>query len=480
MDFDYEDDIWVIREMDEKSQHYKKAFRFRFDFIEQPVIRGVYKKYVSAMLQSQKNTTSKLYTDLRNFKYFVRFAAENGIEDLSSLDNDMAERFVAHLKSVRKRNGEPLSYKYQKKVLDGLKCLIAWCRIYSPEDVPANEIFAGNEFSGTNRRLLIEFIPDDVVAQINDALVYEKNIYVKYGIIIMETTGIRKGDLFLLETGCVEPHPINGHMMSWFEHKTGKYHAKIPVPPECAEAVRKLKEETDEYRDRAPEELKKYLFLHPYRRVGADEYGNISLVRESSFNQWLNEFVIRNEIKDQSGEIYHLTPHQFRRTLGTDMFSKGISINVIQEVLGHSSPGTTRSFYADVKDQERAEVMARVGVIGNIDKISRNHFGNVADFEWFKENKNTGACLCDGYCTSPVVDGKVCDRLLRRQKCYTCSRYITTPEYLDEHKMHLERLEKQVEAGKIYGEHYEGHFRGTINVLRQIIKELEKLKNDKR
>ena len=174
MDFDYEDDIWVIREMDEKSQHYKKAFRFRFDFIEQPVIRGVYKKYVSAMLQSQKNTTSKLYTDLRNFKYFVRFAAENGIEDLSSLDNDMAERFVAHLKSVRKRNGEPLSYKYQKKVLDGLKCLIAWCRIYSPEDVPANEIFAGNEFSGTNRRLLIEFIPDDVVAQINDALVYEK------------------------------------------------------------------------------------------------------------------------------------------------------------------------------------------------------------------------------------------------------------------------------------------------------------------
>ena len=50
------------------------------------------------------------------------------------------------------------------------------------------------------------------------------------------------------------------------------------------------------------------------------------------------------------------------------------------------------------------------------------------------------AGLCDGYCTKPVTDGNICPRLLKRQKCYTCSRYITTPEYL----VRLEEFEIQM------------------------------------
>lgn len=85
--------------------------------------------------------------------------------------------------------------------------------------------------------------------------------------------------------------------------------------------------------------------------------------------------------------------------------------------------------------------------------------------------------MCDGYCTKPVVDGKICDRLLKRQKCYTCSRYITTPEYLEAHKKHLANLEKQLEEGAIYGEHYAEHFIPTIEVLKVIIERLEGLQN---
>ena len=95
-----------------------------------------------------------------------------------------------------------------------------------------------------------------------------------------------------------------------------------------------------------------------------------------------------------------------------------------------------------------------------------------------KESKRTkGACMCDGYCTKPVVDGKICDRLIKRQKCYTCSRYITTPEYLEAHKQHLANLEKQLEEGAIYGEHYAEHFIPTIEVLKVIIERLEGLQN---
>lgn len=87
------------------------------------------------------------------------------------------------------------------------------------------------------------------------------------------------------------------------------------------------------------------------------------------------------------------------------------------------------------------------------------------------------AGLCDGYCTKPVTDGNICPRLLKRQKCYTCSRYITTPEYLEAHKQHLANLEKQLEEGAIYGEHYAEHFIPTIEVLKFIIERLEGLQN---
>lgn len=80
-----------------------------------------------------------------------------------------------------------------------------------------------------------------------------------------------------------------------------------------------------------------------------------------------------DDIKDVNGDYYNLTSHQFRRTLGTDMLSKGTNINVIQQVLGHSDASVTKRFYADVKDKERAEVFKSVGVIGNINQIPAFH-----------------------------------------------------------------------------------------------------------
>ncbi len=122
-------------------------------------------------------------------------------------------------------------------------------------------------------------------------------------------------------------------------------------------------------------------------------------------------------------------------------------------MLGHSSAMTTKQHYADVKDKEKAKVFKNIGIIGNINKVDETVIADKNNLIWFKENKDKGARMEDGYCTKPCNDGKICDRLLKRQKCYTCSRYITTPEYLQAHKNHLAELENQLE-GNIYGNHY--------------------------
>lgn len=472
-------DVWNIVDSDKDSQWYRKNFKFDFSYISSEEIKDVVKDYVWQNYRVGNKSLSSLYREVNVcFFQFVRFADTRNVTSLKDLTNADVDHFISYLHTtISERTKKSFGTAMQRSCLNTLKAIIRWCQIHRPNDVPATEIFTGNEYIGVNRKLKIDFIPDDVVAQINEALKAEENPYLKYGIIILQSTGMRIGDLLKLRIDCIKPHPISGYTIEWTQHKGRKNKAPMPIRSECVAAIEKLIEITAELREEADEKDKDTLMIYRVPKgIGA---GSVSVITVKTFTtNWFRDFIKRNNIKDANGDFYNLTSHQFRRTLGTDMLSKGTNINVIQQVLGHSDPSVTKRFYADVKDKERAEVFKSVGVIGNINQIQSDAFDNVSEFEWFKANKDKCvAGLCDGYCTKPVTDGNICPRLLKRQKCYTCSRYITTPEYLEAHKQHLVNLEKQLEESAIYGEHYAEHFIPTIEVLKVIIERLEGLQS---
>ena len=470
-------DVWNTVDNDKDSQHYGRNFKFDFSYISSEEIKDVVKDYVWQNYRVGNKSLYTLYCEVHTRVFqFIRFADTRNITSLKGLTNTDVDHFISYLHTtISERTKKPFGTGMQRISLNALKSIIRWCQLHRPNDVPTTEIFTGNEYIGVNRKLKIDFIPDDVVAQINEALKKEENPYLKYGIIILQSTGMRIGDLLKLRIDCIKPHPISGSTIEWVQHKGRKNKAPMPVRSECVAAIEKLIEITKDMRNETDEKDKDVLMI--WRTPKGKKAGKVMNLNSSCFNYWFKKFIKDNDIKDANGDYYNLTSHQFRRTLGTDMLSKGTNINVIQQVLGHSNPSVTKRFYADVKDKERAEVFKSVGVIGNINQIQSSVFDNVSEFEWFKANKDKGACMCDGYCTKPVVDGKICDRLLKRQKCYTCSRYITTPEYLEAHKKHLANLEKQIEEGAIYGKHYTEHFIPTIEVLKVIIERLEGLQN---
>jgi hypothetical protein len=278
------------------------------------------------------------------------------------------------------------------------------------------------------------------------------------------------GELSSLKVGCLKEHLINGYTMQWMDYKNHKERNPVPIRFECVNAIRELMDYTADFRKEADESIKEYLFIRK------TQHGVLKINR-GLIGDWIHNFPHHHDIRGKDGEIYRLTSHQFRRTLAADMISNGVNISVIQSVLGHSTPATTSKYYADVKDKQRIEMFQSIGVIGNIRSIDESIIADADDLEWFKVNAETTARMCDGYCTKPVRNGEICDRLLKRQKCLTCSRFITTPEYLDTHRQHLTALEKEL-GENTFGDHYASHLVPTVEALREIIQRLEVIVGD--
>lgn len=245
-------DVWNIVDNDLESQHYGRNFKFDFSYIESVGIKDIVMDYVWHNYRTRNMTLNSLCkSSLDNFRYFQDFASKRKIISLKTLSNYDIEEFLSYLHTaLGLHRNLPLSYAYQRKCLGVVKSIIRWCQLHRPDDAPQTEIFTGNEYPGVNRKLKIDFIPDDIVGKINEALRKEENSYLKYGIIILESTGMRIGDLLKLQIDCIKPHLISGYTITWFEHKNRRQRKPMPVRSECAMAVDKLIEITKELRDK--------------------------------------------------------------------------------------------------------------------------------------------------------------------------------------------------------------------------------------
>lgn len=469
-------DIWRLLDNNRNSQNYGKNYIFDFSEFSSDEIKETIKNYIWLNYSTGNRVPKGLKETMRRLYVFAAFCRERGIQSLAELDNSLMDDYRTFLRLYRSpATKNVFSYVSQRNCFSALKTLIGWCHAFMPEAVPEKQIFTGNEYRQNYSKVKIEFIPDEIMKMVNDALEKENNPFLKYGIRIMESTGMRIGDLLLLQTDCISEHPVSGYVISWYDHKNHKSMDNLPIPALCKDAVRQLLDITAVYRDKAEDSDKKHLFIYKPQR-GRNRTPIVTISKQV-FTKWCSEFSKRHSIRDSEGNLFRITTHMFRRTLATDMLSKGTNLKVIQTVLGHSSPATTKKYYADVKDTSCADIFRHIGILGNIAQIEKDHLRNPSELQWFQENCTGKARLSDGYCTLPIQNGKPCGRFLSQQKCYLCSRYVTTLDDLETHRRHLAELREMLD-NNIYGEHFAAHILPTIAVLKEIICRLEELKNE--
>jgi integrase len=177
--------------------------------------------------------------------------------------------------------------------------------------------------------------------------------------------------------------------------------------------------------------------------------------------RWLEDC----DIRDEHGQPVHLTPHQWRHTLGTVLINRDVPQHVVQKILDHDSPLMT-AHYARLSDKtvrEHWERARKVNAEGRPVQISPG--GPLGDAAWAKQQLSRATqALPNGYCQLPLV--KTCPHA---NSCLTCPMFVTTAEFLPQH-----HAQRQATLQIISAAEAAGHAR-VAEMNRQVAGNLDKI-----
>ena len=201
----------------------------------------------------------------------------------------------------------------------------------------------------------------------------------------------------------------------------------------------------------------------PYRVMDADgapylRYFNHKMQREALvpideelrrlIDEQQHRVLERCDVQDEHGLPVHFTPHQWRHTLGTRMINRDVPQEVVRRILDHDSPQMT-GHYARLHDttvRRHWEAARKVSITGQA--VTLDPDGPLAEAAWAKQRLGrVTQALPNGFCGLPVQ--KTCPHA---NACLTCPMFITTPEFLPQHRDHRQQIVQIISAAEAHGQ----------------------------
>jgi hypothetical protein len=225
----------------------------------------------------------------------------------------------------------------------------------------------------------------------------------------------------------------------------------------------------EELRALLSEQQNRILGLYPspsvlFPRISKNPDGRAP-VSGHSYRLVLYRWLADCDIRDEHGRPVHLTPHQWRHTLGTVLINRDVPQHVVQKILDHDSPLMT-ALYARLSDKtvrEHWEKARKVDAAGQPVQISPD--GPLGDAAWAKQQLSRATqALPNGHCQLPLV--KTCPHA---NSCLTCPMFVTTAEFLPQH-----HAQRQATLQIITAAEAAGHAR-VAEMNRQVAENLGKI-----
>lgn len=352
------------------------------------------------------------------------------------LTRDSLERFLAHLRSDP-GTGETRN----RTIIVDLKVFLDDVRMLGWEpDLPISAVYHRAELS-RQAKALPRFIDEFVMAQIEseEALSKLPDQTTRALVVLLMETGLRSVDAMRLLFDPITRDQAGAPYLVFWNHKLSR-EAIIPISERL---LGELRRQQAQLRERFPDAPPPVLFPRPWANSGGHHPLPLSTLNRRLRN-WLSDC----DVRDPQGEPVKITSHQFRHTLGTRLVNNEVPLDTIRRLLDHASP-TMTAVYAHVKDQtlrrEWERYQQRLNIRG--ETIPLDADGPLSDAAWAKENLSRAKqTLPNGYCGLPLQQ-----RCPHPNACLTCDSFLTTEEFLPQHREQLDRTRELIASARASG-----------------------------
>jgi integrase len=408
---EYGRDVWQLRRVGITGQ---SIARLRFDGIPQPWLKDLAKRWARWMLATGTNAVWAS-TGIAAVTRFGQFLPAAGAGQPADIDRAVLERYLADLHAGL--GGREIHRKH----IGQLSAFLTAIRQHRWEDsLPASAVLFPSDYPRPAARLP-RALAEQVMAQVEDPRNLSRWDNPAYQLItvILIRCGLRAKDATRLPFDCITRDHAGAPYLRYFNHKM-KREALVPVDDQLSQDIASQQQRALQ---RWPAGTP-VLFPRPNANIDGTSPVGTGTYR-SALHRWLD----RCDIRDAHGQPVHLTPHQWRHTLGTVLINRDVPQHVVQKILDHDSPLMT-AHYARLSDKtvrEHWERARKVNAEGQPVQVSPD--GPLGDAAWAKQQLSRATqALPNGYCQLPLV--KTCPHA---NSCLTCPMFVTTAEFLPQH-----------------------------------------------
>jgi len=264
------------------------------------------------------------------------------------------------------------------------------------DTLPATAAIYPEDYPRARPQRLPRAVAEQVMAQIEDPanLALWDNPAYQLVTLILIRCGLRITDAIRLPFGCLVSDSNGAPYLRYLNHKMNR-EALVPVDEQLVQLIR---DQQARVQDDYPAGQ---TVLFPQAQANRD---GRKPMHGGAYRRALYSWLARCDIRDERGNPAHITPHQWRHTLGTALINRDVPQHVVQKILDHDSALMT-ALYARLSDKtvrEHWEKARKVGATGQPVQISPD--GPLGDAAWAKHHLSRATqALPNGYCQLPLV-----------------------------------------------------------------------------
>ncbi len=477
-------DIWDMRKIKGTiiAPTYTKSYYLRFTEIPQ-YYRECVKRYFRTLIT--KKSISHIYNVFETLKVFFREFYEMGYKDgfIKELKREDIEIYLVNIHSKYKHTKKT----YYNKFISYVRVFLEYIQMAEYKEAPNKEVglLIFKEDIPTredNNEIIkrVKFIPTPIMEQIDNSIMEldRKECIPVY--ILLRETGWRGIDILNLKyNNCLEKiwnekeKRYNNYLCGEIT-KTGIAELKIPIRDSVAEMLEKCINEA-KIKSTHKNNPKRYLFnTYEGKRVGYPISKNILV-------DTIHRLIKKKDIRDENGKLYRFRTHSLRHTRAKEYVEQGVSISIIQQILGHRSlqmtihyaTVTENTLYEKWKNTEELNLFKFDSKTKKLNKVDITNKANeeLIKYEYVKKNLDAvkvpfGVCF---------KSNKIPCRQ-QMNHCLSCASFCTTVENISEYEEEIARVKKQIEISETYGryvwkEKNEQYLETLENMLQRIKEE---------